>query len=217
MEGLRRLMGTPGALAIACLAAIAAPASAQTPPYITAKPDAAARAFGADVAKRIFSNAYTPARQQAVLRSQQSIPGFDCPPDPQIALAEVIPFPVQQGTPSWIERYVVACTPRTMRNFLLVLEGDQPRVIEMLPGATNTDPLLQRDALQGGYTALAAAAPKDCDKPIVADTRLTSKLERGAPWTERWIFDLCGTKAEVEMTFTPSASSGTTWSASLVK
>jgi hypothetical protein len=217
MGWLRRLMGTPGALLIACLAAFAVPALGQTPAYITAKPDAAARAFGTAVAKRIFSNAYTPARQQAVLRSQKSIPGFDCPADPQIALAEVIPFPVQQGTPSWIERYVVACTPRTMRNFLLVLEDDQPRVIEMLPGATNTDPLLQRDALKGGYTAIATVAPKDCDKAIVADTRLTSKLERDAPWTERWVFDLCGAKAEVEMTFTPSASSGTTWSASLVK
>ena len=217
MEGLRRMMSTPGALLIAWLAIVTAPASAQTPPYITAKPDAVARVFGADVTKRIFSNAYTPARHQAVLRSQKAIPGFDCPPDPQISLAEVIPYPVQQGTPSWIERYVVACTPRTMRNFLLVLEGDQPRVIEMLPGATNTDPLLQRDALKGGYTAIATVAPKDCDKPVVADTRLTSKLERGAPWTERWVFDLCGAKAEVEMTFTPSASSGTTWSASLVK
>lgn len=217
MGRLRRLIGPCGALLVAGVATFAAPAMAQTPPYITAKPDAAARAFGADVAKRIFSNAYTPARQQAVLRSQKSIPGFDCPADPQIALAEVIPFPVQQGTPSWIERYLVACTPRTMRNFLLVLEGDQPRVIEMLPGSTNTDPLLQRDALKGGYTAIASVAPKDCDKPVVADTRLTSKLERGAPWTERWVFDLCGTRAEVEMTFTPSASSGTTWSASLLK
>jgi hypothetical protein len=212
-----RLIGTWSAIWVMAVLAGASPAAAQTPGYITAKPDAAMRAFGGETAKRIFSKAYTPARQQAVLRSQKTIPGFDCPSDPQIALAEVIPFPLKQGTPSWIERYVVACTPRTMRNFLLILEGDQPRVIEMLPGATNTDPLLQRDALKGGYTAVAAVAPKDCDKPVVADTRLTSKLERATPWTERWMFDLCGTRAEVEMTFTPSVSSGTTWSASLIK
>ena len=90
-----------------------------------------------------------------MLRSQKTIPGFDCPADPQIALAEVIPFPVKQGTASWIERYLVGCTPRTMRNFLLMLEGEQPGVIELLPGNTNTDPLLQRDALKGGYTAAA--------------------------------------------------------------
>ena len=127
---LRRMVGPCGAVLFLCAGA----ASAQTPAYITAKPDSVARAFGNDVARKIFSNAYTPARQQAVLRSQKTIPGFDCPADPQIALAEVIPFPVKQGTPSWIERYVVGCTPRTMRNFLLVLEGEQPRVIELLPG-----------------------------------------------------------------------------------
>jgi hypothetical protein len=210
---LRRMVGSCGAVLLLCTGA----ASAQTPAYITAKPDSATRAFGKDVAHKIFSNAYTPVRQQAVLRSQKTIPGFDCPADPQIALAEVIPYPVKQGAPSWIERYVLGCTPRTMRNFLLMLEGEQPGVIELLAGNTNTDPLLQRDALKGGYTAVGAIAPKTCDKPVVADTRLTSKIERGVPWTERWVFDLCGTKAEVDMMFTPSASSGTSWTATLVK
>ena len=185
---LRRMVGPCGAVLLLCAGA----ASAQTPAYITAKPDSVARAFGDDVARKIFSNAYTPARQQAVLRSQKSIPGFDCPADPQIALAEVIPFPVKQGTTSWIERYVVGCTPRTMRNFLLMLEGEQPRVIELLPGASNTDPLLQSDALKGGYTAIGPVMPEGLRKAVVSNTRLTSKIERGTPWTERWVFDLCG-------------------------
>ena len=145
MVNLRRLIGLCGAVLFLCVSA----ASAQTPAYITAKPDGVVRAYGKDVARKIFSNAYTPARQQAVLRSQKTIPGFDCPADPQIALAEVIPFPVKQGTTSWIERYVVGCTPRTMRNFLLVLEGEQPRVIDLLPGNTNTDPLLQTRRAEG--------------------------------------------------------------------
>jgi hypothetical protein len=213
MLDLRWVSSLCGALLLLCVNA----ASAQTPAYITATTDGVARAFGSDMARKIFSNAYTPARQQAVLRSQKSVPGFDCPADPQIALTEIIPYPVQRGTISWIERYVVGCTPRTMRSFLLVLEGEQPRIIDLLPGNTNTDPLLQRDALKGAYTAVAPAAPKDCDKPVVADTRLLSKIERSAPWTERWMLDLCGTKAEVEMIFTPSASSGTGWTASLVK
>lgn len=198
-----------------CIAAAAA--LAQTPAYITARPDAMVRAFGNDAARKIFSNAFTSVRQQAVLRSQQAIPGFDCPSDPQIALTEIIPFPVQQGTVSWIERYVVGCKPRTMRSFLLVLQGENPSVIDLLPGSTNTDPLLQRDAVKGAYTAVAAVAPKDCDKPSVVDTRLMSKLERNSPWTERWTFDLCGARAEVDMMFTPSANSGTTWSATLLK
>jgi hypothetical protein len=213
MFDLRSLAGFCCAMLLAGTAA----ALAQTPAYVSAKPDAAVRAFGNDMARKIFSNAYTPLRQQAVLRSQKAIPGFDCPSDPQIALTEVIPYPLTQGVVSWIERYVVGCTPRTMRSFVLILEGDRPRIAEMLPGTTNTDPLLQRDAIKGAFTAIAPVAPKDCDTPIVTDARLVSQIERGAPWTERWAFDLCGTSAEVELIFTPSAGSGTTWTASLVK
>jgi hypothetical protein len=204
-------------LIVAGMTCLASAASGQAPGYITAKPDATVRAFGREAAGKIFSDLYTPARRQAVLRSQQTIPGFACPADPQIALAEVIPYPVQQGAVSWIERYVVSCTPRTMRNFLLVLDGSQPRVIELLPGNTNADPRLQRDALQGATAFAATLSPKGCDKRMVTETRLTSKLQRGAPWQERWSYDLCGTKAEVEMTFTPSESSGTSWSATLIK
>jgi hypothetical protein len=206
-----------GLLTAAWLALIASSAVAQTPAYIKARPDGAARAFGSEMARKIFSEAFTPVRRQAVLRSQQAIPGFDCPADPQIVLEQVIPYPLKPGVVSWIERYVIGCTPRTMRNFLLMLEGDRPQVAELLPGTTNTDPLLQRDAIKGAYTAIGPVAPKDCDRPIVTDTRLTTTLERNAPWNERWSFDLCGAKAEVEMTFTPSAGSGTTWGASLVK
>jgi hypothetical protein len=213
MIHLRGLIGLCGVVLLLGAGA----ASAQTPGYITANPDRVTRAFGDEAARKIFSNAYTPVRQAAVLRSQKAIPGFDCPAEPQIALADVIPFPMQQGTTSWIERYVLGCTPRTIRNFLIFLEGDQPRVIDLLPGSTNADPLLQRDAIKGSYTAVATVAPKDCDKAIVTDIRLVSKIEGISPWKERWVFDLCGTRAEVEMTFTPSASSGTSWTASLIK
>ena len=193
------------------------PALAQTPSYITAKPDAAVRAFGNDTARKIFSNVYTPVRQQAVLRSQKTIPGFDCPSDPQVVLADVIPYPIKSSVVSWIERYVVDCTPRTMRNFLLILEGEQPHVVDLLPGTTNADPLLQRDALQGASAFAGAVTPQGCDRRVVTETRLISKIERGAPWQERWFYDLCGTKVEVEMTFTPSERSGTAWGAKLIK
>ena len=103
------------------------PVQQQVPGYITAKPDSVLRAFGQNVASKIFSSAYTPIRVQAVQRSQQSLPGFQCPADPQVALASIIPYPVKPGAVSWIERYVVACNPRTVRNFLMLLEGEQPR------------------------------------------------------------------------------------------
>jgi hypothetical protein len=211
----------PVALAVSVMAPLAGPSAAQaqgeTPRYITAKPDRVANAFGRGVAAKIFSGDYTTLRQQAVLRSQRAIPGFDCPADPQIALAEVIPFPVRQGAVSWIERFVLGCTPPTMRNFLLILEGEQPRVLELLPGRTNADPRLQRDALQSAAAIAVVARPQGCDKPIVTETRITTPPERGGLWVERWSYDLCGTKAEVDVTFTPSGRGGTDWSATPVK
>jgi len=193
------------------------PAGAQTPGYITAKPDAILRVFGKETAGRIFSNAYTPVRQQAVLRSQNTIPGFECPAEPKIALAEIIPYPLKAGVVSWIERFFVACTPRTVRNFLLVLETQQPTVVELLPGMTNADPRLQRDASIGAAAAVAKKVPQGCERRFVTETQLVSKLERGVPWQERWHYDLCGAKAEVEMTFTSSEASGTTWAAKLIE
>ncbi len=80
-----------------CLLTPATAAHAQTPGYITAKPDAAIRAFGSETARKIFSGVYTAVRQEAVVRSQKTVPGFDCPTDPKIALAEVIPFPLKPG------------------------------------------------------------------------------------------------------------------------
>jgi hypothetical protein len=68
-----------------------------------------------------------------------------------------------------------------------------------------------------GAAAFAATArPQGCDKTIVTDTRITAPPERSG-WVERWTYDLCGAKAEVEMTFTTSDRGGTNWSAKLVK
>ena len=192
------------------------PPQQQVPGYITAKPDAVARAFGPAVAQKIFSDAYTPIRQQAIERSQKALPGFQCPAEPQIALPVIIPYPVKPGAVSWIERYIVACNPRTVRNFLLMLEGEQPRVMELVPGQTTADPLLQRDVLQGAAAATAAARPAGCDKTYVTDTQVTKPRDGAGVWVERWSYDLCGTKAATEMTFTPSEAGGTTWGAKII-
>ena len=84
-----------------------------------------------------------------MLRSARTIPGFECPGDPQVTLADVVPYPVKPGAVSWIESYVVACAPRARRNFLLLLDGEQGRIAELLPGGTITDPSLQHDASHG--------------------------------------------------------------------
>ena len=61
---MMRLPGRNGAASAAAwwpaaFLALVPTSGAQTPAYITAKPDAAIRAFGADPARRIFSSAYT--------------------------------------------------------------------------------------------------------------------------------------------------------------
>lgn len=193
-----------------------APVPQQVPGYITAKPDCVLQVYGQDVAAKIFSGAYTSTRQQAVQRSQQALPGFQCPAEPQIALVVIAPYPVKPGAVSWIERYVVACNPRTVRSFLMLLEGEQPRAMELVPGETNADPILQRDVLQGVAAATATVRPASCDKTYVTDTKVTQPQDSAGIWVERWTYDLCGTKAQTDMTFTPSGRGGTTWSAKIV-
>ena len=202
---------------IAVVAATTAAAQNTVPPYIQAKPDAVTKAFGAAVSAKIFSDAYTPIRRDTVLRSTKRIPGFECSDDPPITLGEITPYPIKPGAISWVERYSLTCKPRAQRNFLMILEGDQARMIELLPGTTVADPQLQRDAFAGSSAAIAGTRPAGCDKQWVTDTRVTTAYNGRDPWTERWSYDVCGAKAEVDMTFTPSKGAGTSWGAKLVK
>lgn len=199
------------------LAFFGSPAAAQTPDYIRADNTAARSAFGPAVASRIFSGEYTPMRRDMVQKSIARIPTYECGKEPLMALAFVVPFPIKPGAVSWVERIVIDCKPRTQRNFLAIMEGNSPRMIELLPGNSATDPVLQRDAFAGSSAAIAGARPQGCDRQWVIDTRLQGERRANAPWTEIWSYDLCGKKADVEMTFAPSASQGTTWNAKLVK
>jgi hypothetical protein len=192
-------------------------AQAQVPTYIQARSDATIKAFGADIAAKIFSNAYTPMRQEAVTRSARSIPGFACPSEIQVSLLDVVPYPVKPGAVSWIESYQIACTPAARRSFLLLIDGERVRIAELLPGFTITDPLLQRDASHGAKVYARSVQPEGCEKAILTDTRVPTPPENGGPWRELWSFDLCSTAADVEMTFTPSPRAGTTWSAKLAR
>lgn len=203
--------------AVVVVTATLAGAQTARPPYIQAKPDAVTKAFGPAVAGKIFSDAYTPIRRDMVLRSTKRIPGFQCPDDPPITLAEVAPYPIKPGAVSWVERYLLACTPRAQRNFLMILESDQARMIELLPDTTAADPQLQADAFKGSSVAIAAARPQGCETQWVTDTRAVTAFNGRDPWIERWSYNMCGSKAEIEMTFTPSKGAGTRWGAKLVK
>jgi hypothetical protein len=53
---------------------------------------------------------------------------------------------------------------------------------------------------------------------VATDTSVTGSPPNGRdPWVERWTFDLCGKKAALDMTFTPSPNGGTDWSTTLAK
>jgi len=152
-----------------------------------------------------------------VLHSVKTIPGFDCPADPQIALVDVIPYPVKPGAISWVERFAVACTPRARRSFLLLLDSEQTRIAELLPGLTIVEPAMQRDASRAAKSTAKSARPHGCDKTIIIDTRIVSPPPApGKPWVERWTCDQCSARVELELSFAPS-SQGASWEVKLVK
>ena len=137
---------------------------------------------------------------------------------PPMVITEVDPNANERGTVSWIEQVTLMCEPRAQRNFLMVLKGDDLRAIEMLPGTSAADPVLQRDAMPNVLLVLNAASPKECQQPVATDSKIIGPAPTGGkPWCERWTFDACGKKAEVDITFTPSPNGGTDWAASPVK
>ena len=72
--------------------------------------------------------------------------------------------------------------------------------------------------LKGALAALIPATPKDCKHTVATDTSVTGSPPNGRdPWVERWTFDLCGKKAALYVTFTPSPNGGTDWSTTLAK
>jgi len=78
-----------------------------------------------------------------------------------MVLTEIDPAATQGGKVSWIEQFALMCEPRAQRNFLMVLDGDNLRAIEMLPGTSAADALLQRDAMPNLMLVLNAASPKE--------------------------------------------------------
>ncbi|HLL28249.1 MAG TPA: hypothetical protein VKT73_11470 [Xanthobacteraceae bacterium] len=176
------------------------------------------RAYGAKIASRVFSGEFAATRADALRKSGANIPGYDCKGARLSALIEALPYPVSPQSISWVERYLVDCEPRARRNLMLFLEDEKSRAIELLPGETKADPRLQRDSIRVAKVAASTANPPGCEKSWVTDTREIEPYKDGnTPWSESWKFDLCGKRAEVEMSFTPAAGAGTSFSAKLMK
>jgi hypothetical protein len=113
---------------------------------------------------------------------------------------------------------IEGCGQRIQRNYLaLVLPDGTRRMVEMLPGTTVTDPVLQRDAMNAATMAAATAAPACRQvRPRAAEfdgaDREPQAPRRTRPWTESWIFEACGRLLAVPMRFTPTER-GTSFSA----
>jgi hypothetical protein len=201
----------------AALAALSFAAVADNAPDVSrADRGPITRAFGAAIAARIFSKEFAETRADALRKSGANIPGFDCKGDRLSALIEALPYPVSAQSISWVERYALDCEPLARRNLMLFLENEKSRAIELLPGETKADPRLQRDAIRGAKAAAGTAGLSGCDKSWVTDTKEIEPYRNATtPWSEQWSFDLCGKRAEVEMSFLPQGAAGTTFSAKL--
>jgi hypothetical protein len=205
-----------------CLLALAfsfTQAAAQNNPDVSRADRAAIkRAYGEKVAAKIFSNDLAKLRADKLRESGANIPGYDCKGDRLSALYEALPFPTGPKTISWIERYLIDCSPRAQRNLMILVEDDHARAIELLPGETKADPRLQRDAIQIAKAAAATVGAPDCKKSWTTDTKAVEAYKDAhTPWVERWSFDVCGKSAVVEMSFLPGGGSGTSISAKIVK
>jgi len=195
------------------------PCAAETVPDVSrADQTAIKRAYGEEVAAKIFSNDLAKLRAGKLKESGANIPGYDCKGDRLTALYEALPFPIGQKTISWIERYLIDCSPRAQRNLMIIVENDHARAIELLPGETKADPRLQRDAIQIAKAAAATVGARDCQKSWTTDTKAVEAYKDAhTPWVGRWSFDVCGKPAVVEMSFLPGGGSGTSISAKIVK
>lgn len=214
--GRRRLWRGAGLWLMAGFA-VGAAGSAQAqerPGYIRADPAGLTQTYGPAVAARVFSNQLTAQRLQAIQASAARVPGHVCPPSPNAVLLTVFPWRGMAGRVAWIERFAVQCQPVATRNFLMVLEGDAVRVVEMAPGTSNTDPLLQRDLMQGIAGAAQRTAPAGCAQPpVVSNVRmLADPPPTPGRWSETWSIMQCGVAADIRVQFQPSPQGGTIWS-----
>ncbi|MFO0293695.1 MAG: hypothetical protein ACK51F_10180, partial [Rhodospirillales bacterium] len=83
------------------------------------------------------------------------------------------------GRRSRIEHWRVRCDVTVRRNFLAILETDQLRMLQLAPGASLADPVLQRDAARGIHAHAAQGKPGGCDAPgTVIDTAVSRMPER---------------------------------------
>lgn len=122
----------------------------------------------------------------------------------------------------WMSRYQFErCGDKKVYNALFFADanGETPVSRSFFAGTTNAGPLLVEDAIKSAVLGAAARAGiKDCKGAEVFDMRVTEKSHTVVEgeknftgvWKENWTFLMCGSTAEVEMTFIPDANGGGT-------
>lgn len=147
-------------------------------------------------------------------------------PQTNFTVAEPVLFEKQNGRDvlskgAWVMHFKAdACG--TLRQFNILTRaagaGQGGDIAMLLPGTTKASEELQHDAAP---TALRAAvmnarsrpAAKECDSPVIVDTRFDSFDAKPQPkaipgrhrfaWHEIWSVDVCGRQIDVRMDFTP--------------
>jgi hypothetical protein len=122
---------------------------------------------------------------------------------------------------TWKEQVTVrACGVERLYNVLTNLRSDGGlQRTNLLLGTTQSDPVLQRDAVAHAMRVASLKAPAGCKSFDVMDTAFLGREEAsqasGAkgrdmrPWRENWTTETCDVQTVVLMTFTPDAT-GTT-------
>lgn len=136
------------------------------------------------------------------------------------AILKPLKFTGTSTTPTdgiWTFRYkFTRCGESIIYNSLNIVKDNQPpKVIPLVPGTTNCDPLLIKDTLNGVYASLALHNSKNnitCKTANVLDTKITlPQTAQNKMWEEIWTVLECGKKIETPICFTPASDGGTNW------
>jgi hypothetical protein len=202
-----RVVQISGRAIIVALATVAgASAAFAIPHYIEASPDELTAAFGADVAKYVFSDELTATRTSLIAPTLP--PDAGCGKDPKMKLTNVVPYGT--GGAMWVERFNVECKEPLTRTLLVLMKDNKPQAMPLLPGKTVADPSLQVDASNIVTTAALTRAKENCEDAGISDTEVTkAPPDGGGAWAERWTVITCDELQKIDVNFTPSAQGGT--------
>lgn len=118
----------------------------------------------------------------------------------------------------WTFRYkFTRCKESIIYNALNIMKaGSKLKTIPLVPGTTNCDPILLKDAYQGLYANLSLHNKQNsttCKTVRVLNTKVTKpQTANDKAWEEKWTVLECEKKVETTFCFSPSQKGGTDWS-----